>query len=191
MSVLLADVVSISSGVVRYHDRLLVVGVLMYFVECGESYMLSLVDLFKHPIECRAKTVRGIASPLGKPNAWCATLGVGCVDCRTFFVAGVVFGQAGPFVLCKGNAVVGEQVITFVQLPERLLNVLLPGNFPLPGVFSWIRGYDGFVVAHLQCWAAHVVDGGGVGLGGMANALCSLGLSLGFSKFLVLPYLSL
>ncbi len=108
MSVLLADVVSVGSRVIRYHDRLLVVGVLMYFVGCSEPYMLVLVDLFKRPIECRAQTVCGVASPLGKPNAWCATLGVGCVDCRTFFVAGVVFGHVGPFILCKGNAVVEE-----------------------------------------------------------------------------------
>ncbi len=80
------------------------------------------------------------------------------------FIAGVVFGQAGPFVLCEGNAVVKEQVVTIAQLPEHLINVLLPGGFLLPAVFSWIRGFDGFVVVHLQCWAAHVVDGGGVGL---------------------------
>jgi hypothetical protein len=66
----------------------------------------------------------------------------------TFFVAGVVFGQAGPFVLCKGNAVVEEQVVTFAQSPEHLLNVLLLGYLALPAVFSWIRGYDGFVVIH-------------------------------------------
>jgi hypothetical protein len=75
----------------------------MYFVGCGKSYMLVFVDLFKRPIEWGAQVVCGVASPLGKPNAWCATLGVGCVDCRTFFVAGVIFGQAGPFVLCEGN----------------------------------------------------------------------------------------
>jgi hypothetical protein len=163
--VLLADVVSIGSGVVCYHDRLLVVGVLMYFVGCGESYMLVLVDLFKHPIECGAQTVCGVKFPLGKPNAWCATLGVGCVNCHTFFVAGVIFGQAGPFVLCEGNAVVEEQVVNIAQSPDRLLNLLLLGDFLLPAVFSWIRGYDGFVFIHLQCWAAHVVYGGGFGLG--------------------------
>jgi hypothetical protein len=70
--------------------------------------MLVLVDLFKHPIECRAQTVCSVASPLGKPNAWCAMLDVGCINCHTFFVAGVIFGQASPFVLCKGNAVVKE-----------------------------------------------------------------------------------
>jgi hypothetical protein len=82
-----------------------------------------------------------------------------------FFVAGVVFGQAGSFVLCKGNAVVKEQVVAIAQSPERLLNVLLPGIFLLSVAFSWIRGYDGFAIVHLQCWAAHVVDDGGVGLG--------------------------
>ena len=93
---------------------------------------------------------------LGKTNAFCATLGVGSVDCHTFLVAVVGFGQAGPFVLCKGNAVVKEQVVAIVQLPEHQLNVLFLGNFSLPAVFLWIRGYEGFVVIHLQCWATHV-----------------------------------
>ncbi len=151
----------------------------MYFVGCGKSYMLVLVDLFKHPIECGAQTVFGVASLFGKPNAWCATLGVGCVHCRTFFFAGVVFGQASPFVLCKGNDVVEKQVVTFVQLPECLLNVLLPCNFLLPVVFSWIRGYDGFVIIHLQCWAAHVVYGEGVGLGEYGKCIMQFGFKFG------------
>ncbi len=167
------------SEVIRYHDRLLVVDVLMYFVGCGESYMLVLVDLFKRPIQCRAQTVCSVASPLGKPNAWCATLGVGYVDCHTVFVAGVVFGQAGPFVLCEGNAVVKEQVVTIAQSPERLLNVLSQGIFLLPAVFSWIRGYDGFVVVHLQCWAAHVVDGGGIELGEYGKCIMQFGFDFG------------
>jgi hypothetical protein len=158
---------------------MIIVGVLMYFVGCGESYMLVLVDLFKLPIECRAQTVCSVASPLGKPNAWCATLGVGCVNCRTFFVAGVVFGQAGPFVLCEGNAVVEEHVVTFAQSSERLLNVLSPCDFSLPAVFSWIRGYDGFVVVHLQCWVAHVVDGGGIGFGEYGKCIMQFGFEFG------------
>jgi hypothetical protein len=89
------------------------------------------------------------------------------------------FGQAGPFVLCKGNAVVEVQVITFAQSPERLLNVLLPGDFLLPAVFSWIRGYDGFVVVHLQCWAAHVIDGGGVVLGEYGKCIMQFGFKFG------------
>jgi hypothetical protein len=141
--------------------------------------MLVLVDLFKCPIECRAQTVCDVASLLGKPNAWCATLGVGCVNCRTFFVASVAFGGAGPFVLCKGNAVVEEKVLTTAQLPECLLNVLSLGNFLLPAVFSWIRGYDGFVIVHLQCWAAHVVDGGGVGLVEYGKCIMQFGFEFG------------
>jgi hypothetical protein len=43
---------------------------------------------------------------LGKTNACCATLGVGSVDSHTFLVGFVGFGQAGLFVLCKGDAVI-------------------------------------------------------------------------------------
>jgi hypothetical protein len=137
----------------------------MYFVVCGKADMLVLVDLFNCPVECGAQTVGRIAAMLGKTNACCATLGVGSVDCHTFLVAVIGFGQAGPFVLCKGNAVVEEQVGAIAQSPERLLNVLLPGYLALSAVFSWIRGYDGFVVVHLQWWAARVVVGGVVWLG--------------------------
>ncbi len=95
----------------------------MYFVVCGKADMLVLVDVFYCPIECRAQAVGGIAATLGNANAWCATLDVGSVDCQTFLIVGVVFGQVGPFVLCEGNAVVKEKVVTIAQLPERLLNV--------------------------------------------------------------------
>jgi hypothetical protein len=44
--IFLADVVSVGSRVVHYHDGLLIVGVLMYFVVCGKADMLVLVDLF-------------------------------------------------------------------------------------------------------------------------------------------------
>ncbi len=151
----------------------------MYFVVCGKADMLVLVDLFCCPIECKAQAVGGIAATLGNTNAWCATLGVGSVDCQTFLIVGVVFGQAGPVLLRKGNAVVEEQVVTIMQSPERLLNVLLPGDFALPAVFPWIRGYDGFVVVHLQCWAAHVVDGGGVGLGEYGKYIMQFGFEFG------------
>ncbi len=115
----------------------------MYFVVCGKADMLVLVDLFYCPIECGAQAVGGIAATLGNTNAWCATLGVGSVDCQTFLIAGVVFGQAGSFVLCEGNAVVEEQVITIAQLPERLLNVLLPGIF---FCLRYSRGSGGMMV---------------------------------------------
>ncbi len=170
---------SVGSRVVCYHDGLLIVGVLMYFVVCGKADMLVLVDLFYYLIECGARAVGGIAATLGNTNAWCATLGVGSVDCQTFFIVGVVIGQAGPFVLCKGNAVVKEQVVTIAQSSECLLNVLLPGNFLLPAVLPWIRGYDGFVVGHLQCWAAHVVDCGGIGLGEYGKCIMQFGFKFG------------
>jgi hypothetical protein len=151
----------------------------MYFVVCGKADMLVLVDLFYWPIECRAQAVGGIVATLGNANAWCAMLGVGSVNCQTYLIVGVVFGQADPFVLCEGNAVVKEQVITIAQLPERLLNVLLPGNFALPAVFPWIREYDGFVVIHLQCWATHNVDSGGVGLGEYGKFIMQFGFEFG------------
>ena len=81
-----------------------------------------------------------IASTLGQTNAWCATLGVGSVDSHTFFVGFVGFGQAGLFILCEGDAVVKEQVVAIAQALERSLNVLTPGYFSLPAVFTWIRG---------------------------------------------------
>ncbi len=95
------------------------------------------------------------------------------------FVAVVGFCQAGPFVLCEGNAVVEEQVVAIVQSPERLLNVLLLGYLALPAVFLWIRGYDGFVVVHLQWWAAHVVVGGVVGLGKYGKCIMQCGFEFG------------
>ncbi len=151
----------------------------MYFVVCGKADMLVLVDLFNRLVECRAQTVGRIAAMLSKTNICCAMLGVGSVDCHTFLVAVIGFGQAGPFILCEGNAVVKEQVVAIAQSPERLLNVLLPGYLELPAVFSWIRGYDGFVVVQLQWWAAHVVAGGVVGLGKYRKYIMQCGFEFG------------
>ncbi len=151
----------------------------MYFVVCGKADKLVLVDLFNCPVECGAQTVGCIAATLGKTNAFCATLDVGSVDCHTFLVAVVGFGQAGLFVLCEGNAVVKEQVNAIAQSLKRLLNVLLLGYLALPAVFSWIRGYDGFVVVYLQWWAAHVVVGGVVGLGKYGKCIMQCGFEFG------------
>ncbi len=170
---------SVGSGVVRYHDGLLIVDVLMYFVVCGKADMLVLVDLFNRPVECGAQTVGGIAATLGKTNACCAMFGVGSIDNHTFLIAVIDYGQAGPFFLCKGNAVVKEQVVAIAQSPERLLNVLSPGYLALPAVFSWIRWYDGFVVVHLQWWAAHVVAGGVLGLGKYGKCIMQCGFEFG------------
>ncbi len=177
--ILLADVVSVGSRVVRYHNGLLIVDVIMYFVVCGKADMFVLVDLFNRPVECGAKTVGRIAATIGKTNACCATLNVGSVDCHTSLVAVVGFSQAGPFVLCKGNAVVEEQVVASAQSPEHLLNVLSPGYLAFSAVFSWIRGCDGFVVVHLQWWGAHVVVGGVVGLGKYGKCIMPCGFECG------------
>ena len=131
---------SVGSRVVRFHDGFLVAAVLMYSVVCVKADMFVLVDLFNRPVECGAQTVGCIASTLGKTYACCATLGVGSIDSHTFLVAFVGFGQAGPLVLCAGNAVVKEQVVTIAQASERLLNVLSSDYLALPAVFSWIRG---------------------------------------------------
>ncbi len=93
-------------------SRLLIAAVLMYSVVWGNAGMLVLVDLLNRPVECRAQTVGGITSALGKTNACCAAFVVGIIDYLTFPVAVVSFGQAGLFVLCEGNAVVEEQVVT-------------------------------------------------------------------------------
>jgi hypothetical protein len=152
---------------------------MMYFVVCGKADMLVLVDLFNRSVECVAQTVGRIAATLGKTNACCAMFDVGSVDCHTFLVAVAGFGQAGPFVLCAGIAVVEEQVVAIAQLPKRLLNALLLGYLALPAVFLWIRGYDGFVVVHLQWWTAYVVVGGVVGLGKYGKCIMQCGFEFG------------
>ena len=74
-----------------------------------------IVDLFNRLVECGAQTVGSIAASLGKINVCCASFGMGIVDSNMFLVAVVGFGQAGPFVLCEGNAVIEKQVITISQ----------------------------------------------------------------------------
>jgi len=84
----------------------------MYLVVCGKTDVLVLVDFLYPLIECQAQTVGGIVATLGKTNGCCATLDESSVDCQTFLIAVVVFGQDGTFVLCTGNAVVEEQFVT-------------------------------------------------------------------------------
>ena len=105
---------SVGSRVVGYHDGVL----------CGEADVFALVDLFYRAVECRAQTVGGIASSLCETYSCCATFGVGSVDGHAFLVCFVGFGQAGSFVLCKGDAVVEDQIIAIAQSPERLFNML-------------------------------------------------------------------
>jgi len=82
----------------------------------AEADMLVLVDLFNRPVECGAQTVGGISATLGKTNACCTAFGLGIVNSHTFPVAIIGFGQAGPFVLCEGNAVIKEQVVAIAQV---------------------------------------------------------------------------
>ncbi len=105
---------SVVVRVICYHDVLLNVCVLMYLVVCGKTDVLVLVDFLYRPIECFAQTVGSIASTLGKTNGCCATLDAGSINCQTFLIAVVVFGQDRKFVICAGNAVVKEQFVTIV-----------------------------------------------------------------------------
>jgi hypothetical protein len=64
-----------------------------------------------------------------------------------------------------------------------LFDVLVPGNFLLPAVLSWARGYDGFVVVHLLCRAGHVVVGGGIRLGEYGKYIMQFGFGFGVEYF--------
>ena len=55
-----------------------------------------------------------------------------------FHVGGVIFGQAGTYVLCYGDAVIKEQFVTFAQLLKLLSDVLSPCYFALLVVFFWV-----------------------------------------------------
>ena len=57
--------------------------------------------------------------------------------------------------------------------------MLLSGYLALPAVFSWIRGYDGVAVVHLQWWTAHVVASGVVGLGKYGKCSMQCGFKFG------------
>ncbi len=50
---------------------------------------------------------------LGEPNSWLVTLGMGGIDCYAFCIVGVVLGNGCAFILCLGDAVVKEQIVTF------------------------------------------------------------------------------
>ena len=70
------------------------------------------VELFDCPIESEAHAVCCVASALRKADAWFVLPNVGRADCLAFHIVGVVFGQAGTFVLCYSDAVMKEQVVT-------------------------------------------------------------------------------
>ncbi len=94
-------------------------------------------------------------------------------------IVGVVLGDGCAFILGLGDAVVKEQIITFAWLLYGLLAVLASCNFLLSAVLSWARGYDGFVIVDLLCWAGHVVMGGGIGLGEYGKCLMHFWVGFG------------
>ncbi len=55
-----------------------------------------------------------IAATLGEPDGWLATLCMGGIDCHMPCIVGVALGDGGKFVLGMGDAVVKEQIVTFV-----------------------------------------------------------------------------
>ena len=60
---------------------------------------------------------------------------MGQVNCLSFCIGGIVFGQVGTFILCGRDAVIKEQVVTFAQLSKRPSDVLLPCYVALLAVF--------------------------------------------------------
>jgi hypothetical protein len=65
-------------------------------------------------IECGTQAVGRIAAALGKPDGWLATLCMGRIDCYMPCIVGVTLGNGGAFVLSVSDAVVKEQITTFV-----------------------------------------------------------------------------
>ncbi len=55
-----------------------------------------------------------MAAALGKPDGWLAALCMGGIDCHTFCIFGVAFGNGSAFVLNVSDAVVEEQIVTLV-----------------------------------------------------------------------------
>ena len=86
------------------------------------------VELFERPIEGRAHA--GTMSQ---------------VDCLSFCVGGIIFGQVSMFVVCGGDTFIEEQVVTFTQPSKRPSDVLLPCYFALLVVFFWVK-HDSSVV---------------------------------------------
>jgi hypothetical protein len=63
--------------------------------------------------------VGGITAALGEPNGdgWLVALCMGRIDCHMLCIVGVALGNGDAFILGMSDAVVEEQVITFVLPP--------------------------------------------------------------------------
>ena len=106
------------------------------------------VEIFEHPVEGRAHAVCHVASTLHQAYVWCVARIADQVNCFGFCVGGIIFGQAGMFVLCGGDAVIKEQVVTFAQPSTCLLDVLSPCYFALLAVIFWVE-HNGSVVCFM------------------------------------------
>jgi hypothetical protein len=51
---------------------------------------------------------------LGEPDSWLVPWGVGEIDCYVLCIVGVILGNGYAFILGLGDAVVKEQIVTFV-----------------------------------------------------------------------------
>jgi hypothetical protein len=52
-------------------------------------------------------------SALGELDSWLVALGMGGIDCHALCIVGVILGDGCSFILCFGDAVVKEQIVTF------------------------------------------------------------------------------
>ena len=103
------------------------------------------VELFERPIEGRAHAVCHVASTLRQAYVWFVAGTMSQVDCLSFCVGGIIFGQVSMFVVCGGDTFIEEQVVTFTQPSKRPSDVLLPCYFALLVVFFWVK-HDSSVV---------------------------------------------
>ena len=108
---------------------------------CKADIPRGFVELFKHPIEGRAHALCHVVSVLRQAY-------LRRVDCLASRIGGIRFGQVGMFVLCGGDAVIKEKVVTYAQPPKHPSDVLLPCYFALLAVFFWVE-HDGSVVCFL------------------------------------------
>jgi hypothetical protein len=86
----------------------------VYLVLRGKTDMFVPVELFYGLIECRTQAVGRISAVLGKPDGWLVALCLVVIDCHTLCIVGVVLGSGSAFVLSMGDAIVKEQIITFM-----------------------------------------------------------------------------
>jgi hypothetical protein len=65
-------------------------------------------------IESRTQAIGLILSALGEPDSWLVALGVGGIDRYALCTVGVILGNGCAIILGLGDAVVKEQIVTFV-----------------------------------------------------------------------------